>query len=53
MATNKIDLFKIHKNEYITPQTPKLVETKPAQYLTISGQGEPTSLKRLANGSGS
>lgn len=37
----KIDLFKIHKSEYITPKKPTLVKIKPAYYLTISGQGKP------------
>ena len=41
MPTAKIDLYKIHKAEYITPKSPQLVETTPAKYLTITGQGEP------------
>jgi len=35
----KIDLFKIHKDEYASPKKPKFVETKPAKYLAISGRG--------------
>jgi len=39
--TDKIDLFKLHKDQYVTPNEPQLVEIKPAQYLTITGRGEP------------
>jgi len=41
MATEKIDLFKIHKSEYVTPKEPELIETEPALFLTIDGMGEP------------
>ena len=42
MATSrKLDLYKKHKAEYITPKTPKLVEVEPAAYLAIAGRGEP------------
>jgi hypothetical protein len=37
----KLDLYKLHKNEYITPRKPALVTTLPALYLSISGQGTP------------
>ena len=37
----KIDLFKLHKDEYISPKNPQLVEVKPAKYLAITGQGAP------------
>jgi hypothetical protein len=40
-TTDKIDLFKLHKNEYVAPRQPALVTIKPAQYLAISGQGAP------------
>lgn len=44
MATaQKLDLYKIHKTEYLAPKKPLLVKTGPAQYLTISGHGEPAS----------
>ena len=44
MATSqKLDLYKKHKAEYITPKTPKLVEVEPASYLAIAGRGEPGS----------
>jgi hypothetical protein len=41
MAAEKIDLYKLHKDEYVAPKKPALVETKPASYLTVDGQGEP------------
>lgn len=42
MATlEKIDLFKLHKNEYVTPRKPVLLTTEPAVYLAVSGQGAP------------
>jgi hypothetical protein len=39
--TAKLDLYKEHKAEYVTPKKPVLVRTKPALYLTIGGQGAP------------
>ena len=36
-----LDLYKVHKAEYVTPKKPVLVQTKPAKYLTITGQGAP------------
>jgi hypothetical protein len=39
--TAKLDLYKLHKAEYVTPKKPALVRTKPAQYLTIAGEGAP------------
>ena len=39
--TQKLDLHKEHKQEYVTPKTPKLVEVGPAKYLAIEGEGEP------------
>lgn len=42
MATaEKIDLYKLHKDEYVTPKKPVLVHTKTASYLAIVGQGAP------------
>jgi hypothetical protein len=41
MPATKLDLYKLHKAEYVTPRKPVLVHTKPAQYLTIEGQGAP------------
>ena len=40
-AATKIDLYKLHKAEYVTPKKPVLVRLKPAQYLAINGQGAP------------
>jgi hypothetical protein len=39
--TAKLDLYKVHKAEYVAPKEPVLVRTKPARYLAISGQGAP------------
>jgi hypothetical protein len=41
MTEQKLDLFRAHKDEYVTPKKPQLVQTKPARYLTILGSGEP------------
>jgi hypothetical protein len=40
-ASDKIDLYKLHKEEYVTPKRPVLIRAKPAQYLAISGEGVP------------
>jgi len=37
----KIDLYKVHKNEYAASRKPAMVKVKPATYLAISGQGAP------------
>jgi hypothetical protein len=39
--SEKLDLYKLHQADYATPKTPAMVEIKPAQYLTITGRGEP------------
>jgi hypothetical protein len=36
-----LDLYKVHKGEYVAPREPVLIQTKPARYLTITGQGAP------------
>jgi hypothetical protein len=36
-----LDLFKLHRDQYATPSTPVIIETQPAQYLAIAGQGMP------------
>ena len=41
MPATKLDLYKLHKAEYVTPKQPVLVRTKPARYLAIEGQGAP------------
>ena len=39
--TEKIDLFKLHKDQYVAPKQPQLVEIPEAKYLVVSGRGEP------------
>lgn len=36
-----VDLYKLHKAEYVTPRKPALVRIGKARYLTIAGKGEP------------
>lgn len=38
---DKTDLFKEHKDEYVHPKKPVLVEVGPAVYLAICGRGAP------------
>jgi len=40
-ATEKVDLFKLHRKEYASPKKPILVNVKTAAYLAIDGQGAP------------
>jgi hypothetical protein len=40
-ATEKLDLYKQHKSEYVMPKEPVLVNVRPAKYLTIIGRGAP------------
>jgi hypothetical protein len=37
----KLDLYTKHKDEYVAPPDPVVVEVKPARYLAIQGRGEP------------
>jgi len=37
----KLDLYKEHKADYVTPMKPVLVRMKPVQYLAIDGRGAP------------
>lgn len=39
----KIDLYQEHKDEYVKPKQPTLVQTKPAKYLAAAGHGKPGS----------
>lgn len=39
--TEKVDLYKLHKNQYVAPKQPQLVEIETAKYLAVSGRGEP------------
>jgi len=42
MATiSRLDLHKLHAAEYVKPQHPVLVATKPARYLVVEGAGDP------------
>jgi hypothetical protein len=36
----KLDLYKVHKSEYVAPKKPLLLKVKPAQYLAIEGHGK-------------
>ncbi len=40
---SKLDLYREHKAEYVTPETPEVVAVGPAQYLAIEGKGAPGS----------
>ena len=37
----KLDLYKKHSAEYVTPKKPVLLDVGAAQYLAIEGKGEP------------
>ena len=39
--TDKLDLYRKHKDEYVKPKKPALVRVGPARYLTIEGRGAP------------
>jgi hypothetical protein len=39
----KIDLYKLHRDQYVALEKPQLVETKPAKYLSVTGRGAPGS----------
>jgi len=41
--TEKLDLYKKHKDEYVAPKAPTLIHVGPAGYLAIQGRGEPGS----------
>ncbi len=40
-TTEKLDLFKEHKSEYVKPKKPTLVVTGPALYIAVRGRGAP------------
>jgi hypothetical protein len=42
-AKGKIDLYKLHKNDYVAPNKPVLLNIESASYLAIDGRGEPGS----------
>jgi hypothetical protein len=37
----KLDLYKLHKEEYVAPRKPVIVDVGPARYLAVAGKGEP------------
>jgi hypothetical protein len=37
----KLDLYKVHKSEYVAPRKPALINVGPAKYLVAEGRGEP------------
>src|SRR5262245_25618595 len=39
--SQKLDLYTKHKDEYVAPPDPVVVDIKPARYLAIQGRGEP------------
>jgi hypothetical protein len=41
MESAKIDLYKVHAADYVTPKKPVLLKIPKAQYLAIAGQGAP------------
>ena len=40
-TSKKLDLYKLRAAEYVAPKKPMLVKVGRAQYLTITGKGEP------------
>ena len=40
-APSKLDLYALHKDEYVASREPVLITIKPARYLAIQGRGEP------------
>ena len=39
--TAKLDLYKQHKAEYVTPKDPALIDVGQAKYLAVQGMGDP------------
>ncbi|MEW6161178.1 MAG: GyrI-like domain-containing protein [Verrucomicrobiota bacterium] len=40
-STEKMDLYKLHKDDYSMPRKPVVLTIPPATYLAVRGQGEP------------
>jgi hypothetical protein len=38
----KLDLYQVHKAEYVAPKKPVLIQTEPAKYLAFTGRGAPS-----------
>jgi hypothetical protein len=41
MTPSKLDLYAEHRDEYIAPREPTLIDVGPARYLAITGKGKP------------
>lgn len=41
MAPEKLDLYREHRDEYVAPRDPTLVDVGRARYLAITGRGRP------------
>ncbi|MGQ0714370.1 MAG: GyrI-like domain-containing protein [Gemmatimonadaceae bacterium] len=41
MAPSKLDLYAEHRDEYVAPREPTLVDVGPARHLAITGKGKP------------
>jgi hypothetical protein len=41
MNQTKIDLYREHRSDYVTPRKPVLVSVGPARYLAVEGKGPP------------
>lgn len=39
--TEKVDLFKLHKDDYVKPKAPLLIELAEARFLAVDGVGSP------------
>lgn len=37
----KLDLYRVHKAEYVVPKKPVLIQVRPAKYLTFAGRDKP------------
>ena len=40
-STEKLDLYKLHKADYVAKKQPVIVDLADARYLAIEGKGEP------------
>lgn len=41
MPSAKLDLYAEHRDEYVAPREPTIVDVGPARYLAITGHGKP------------
>ena len=42
-AAKKFDIYKEFAHDFVTSRTPVLVDIKPANYLAVTGRGEPAA----------